>query len=74
MMNAKLKEIKKFAEENFCKDEKEQFYVDDPEFAVTNPWMDHTGRFELNDKEAVEEWGLELIVNFCIGAMERMEV
>lgn len=64
--------VKQFAEENFCKDEKEQFYVDDVEFAVTNPWMDRSGRFELSDIEAVAEWGLDLVVEFCIGAMERM--
>lgn len=72
MKRVNLNAIKNFAEENFNKDEHEQFFVEDPEFAVTNPWMDHTGRFELTDEEAVKEWGLELIVDFCIGAIERL--
>lgn len=48
-----LEKIKRFAEENFAKDERDQIYADDVEYAVTNPWMDHTGRFELTDEEAV---------------------
>ncbi len=65
-----LKKIKRFAEENFCKDEEYQIYADDVEYAVTNPWMDHTGRFELTDEQAVKEWGLEVVVEFCIKAWE----
>lgn len=68
-----IMKVKQFAEENWCKDEKEQFYVDNVEFAVTNPWIDHSGRFALSDSEAVAEWGLELVIEFCIGAMERIE-
>ena len=65
-----LNKVKEFAEENFCKDEKEQFYVDDPEFAVSNPWYDHSGRFYLNDEEAVREWGLPVVLNYCAGALQ----
>ena len=65
-----IEKIKRFAEDNFCKPESEQIYADDPEFAVTNPWMDHTGRFELTDEEAVKEWGLDVVVEFCIKAWE----
>lgn len=67
-----IEKIKAFAEENFCKDEKDQIYAEDAEFAVTNPWMDHTGRFELTDEEAVREWGLEVVVEFCIKAWKEM--
>ena len=70
MSQRMLEKIKRFAEENFCKDEKDQIYADDVEFAVTNPWMDHTGRFELTDEETVKEWGLEVVVEFCIKAWE----
>ena len=68
-----LGKIKEFAEENFCKDESEQFYVDDPEFAVSNPWCDHSGRFPLNDEEAVKEWGLPVILNYCVGNLRYLE-
>lgn len=69
---AMIEKIKAFGEENFCKDEKDQIYAEDAEFAVTNPWMDHTGRFELTDEEAVREWGLEVVVEFCIKAWKEM--
>ncbi len=69
-----LKQVKEFAEKNFCDNSPRQLYVDDKEFAVTNPWIDRSGRFELTDEEAVREWGLELIITFCLRADQRMMI
>ena len=65
-----LEEIKEFAEDNLGKDDKEQFYVDDPEFALADPWYDCSGRFPLTDEQAIHEWGLPNVINFCIGALD----
>lgn len=73
MMKEKLEKIKEFAYENWNKEEKDQFFVDDEEFALVNPWMDHSGRFDLTDEEAVAEWGLDEVLEFCIGALEIIE-
>jgi len=64
-----LNTIKAFADENFCADNPAVF-ADDGEFAVTNPWIDHSGRFSLDDEEAVREWGLDVVVDFIIQAIE----
>ena len=61
-----LNEIKDFAEENFGKETSDgAIYADDDEFAVTNPWYDSSGRFTLTDEEAVKEWGLATVIQFC---------
>lgn len=65
-MKDKLNAIKKFADENWCKPYEEQFYIDDEEFALANPWIDHSGRFSLTDEEAVREWGLDEVLDYCI--------
>ena len=68
-----LEKIKKFAEENWSKeDESDKVFADDEEFAVANPWMDHSGRFQLNDVKAVKEWGLDVVLDFCLKAIEKM--
>lgn len=72
MTKEKLNIIKQFAEENFC-DENTTIYGDDEEFAVTNPWMDHSGRFPLDDEEAVKEWGLAVVIDFCEKALAHIE-
>lgn len=64
-----LEQIKKFAAENFGREDAE-IYADDEEFAVTNPWMDHSGRFPLSDEEAVKEWGLATVLQFCDRAIK----
>lgn len=71
MTREMLQKIKDFAEENFCK-EYTDIYGDDDEFAVTNPWMDHSGRFTLDDVGAVKEWGLEVVLDFCEKAKEKL--
>lgn len=70
-----IQKVKEFAEDNICKDENDptRIYVDDGEFAVTNPWYDCSGRFPLNDVGAVEEWGLPLVVSFVIDALKAMK-
>ena len=69
-----LDEIKRFAEINFCKDEDDpdRIFGDDEEFAVTNPWMDCSGRFELDDVGAVTEWGLVTVLDFIEKAKEKL--
>lgn len=79
MTNELLKEIKKFAEENFnkgCNDEEDVISVVNEETctAVTSPWYDSSARFPLTDKEAVEEWGLTTVIQFCDKAREHMEL
>ena len=72
-----LNKIKELAEENWCLDENDPNLIiaDDEEFAVTNPWIDHSGRFPLNDMEAVKEWGLATMVDFIEKAQKKiMEV
>ena len=72
MTKEELKRIKDFAEDNFCNDGPDQIFADDDEFAVTNPWMDHTGRFPLDDAGAVKEWGLAVVIDFCERAAEAL--
>lgn len=60
-----LKKIKEFAEENWCKPDSESITVDSDFIAVSNPWIDSSARFPLTDEEAVHEWGLQLILDFC---------
>ena len=60
-----LAKIKAFAEDNFAKPEKEQVWAEDEESSLTNPWIDHSGRFPLSDVEAVKEWGLANVYEFC---------
>ena len=70
MTKEMFQKIKTFAEENFCADN--AIYADDEEFAVTNPWMDHSGRFELDDVGAVKEWGLDVVMDFCEKAIKEI--
>lgn len=67
-----LSKIKEFAEENFCADNP-TVIADDKEFAVTNPWMDHTGRYYLSDADAVIEWGLDTLIDFCKKAEKEID-
>ena len=73
MTKEMLQKIKDFAEENWCKDEAEQIYADDEEFAVSNPWMDHSGRFPLDDEGAIKEWGLDVVLDFCEKAIAEIK-
>ena len=62
MTKEMLDRIKEFAEKNFVSDN--GIYAEDEEFAVTNPWIDHTGRNKLDDVGAVKEWGLDVVIDF----------
>ena len=69
MTKEELKKIREFAEKNFSADENMQLAVDvtTPEgepVALTNPWIDRSGRFPLTDAQAVHEWGLHNVVTF----------
>ena len=37
---------------------------------IVNPWIDETGRFDLTDKEAIERYGLENVLNFIINILK----
>ena len=68
MTNDLLNEIKNFAEDNWLKDEDDPTKVvgNHENVAVTNPWIDSSGRFPLaNDAAAVKEWGLATVIDFC---------
>lgn len=69
----RLAKIKEFAKENWYKDEvldDDIVIAEDDEFGVTNPWIDRSARFELDDAGAVSEWGLATVIDFCIKAWE----
>ena len=72
MTKEMMKFVREFAEINWGKDEVDQIYGDDEEFAVSNPWMDHSGRFELDDIGAVKEWGLDVVMDFCEKAIKEI--
>lgn len=72
MMKEMMKAIREFAEENWAKDEAEQIYGNDDEFAVSNPWIDYSGRFPLTDEQAVKEWGLDVVMDFCEKAKRKI--
>ena len=64
-----LDEIRKFAEENFAADDDSQkLAVEICDVAVSNPWMDESGRFELTDEQAVQTWGMQGVMDFCAEA------
>lgn len=66
-----LKEIKRFANITWG-DEEREVVADHPETAVTNPWMDESARFELDDIEAVKTWGLETVLDYCMKVAEKI--
>ena len=73
MDKAMLQRIRAFAEYNFCLPEDKQVYVEDTEFYVTNPWIDKSARFPLTDDQAVQTWGLDVVMEFCAKAIGVME-
>lgn len=71
--NGNLSEIKQLAYDEWSKgNENPQLYVEDDLYgmALTNPWMDSSSRFELTDADALEEWGMESVFEFCTKAKE----
>lgn len=68
-----LEKVKEFAEKNFSLPESKQLSVETELFNVTNPWIDSSGRFPLNDEHAVKEWGLEAVIEFYEAAKEAVE-
>ena len=37
---------------------------------IINPWIDETGRFDLNDEQAIKTYGLENVLNFIMNMLE----
>lgn len=76
MTNEMLDKIKELAEDNLGKDYKDEgtVYAEYENFAVTNPWHDKTGRVHLDDVEAIREWGLATIIQFCDRARKQWDL
>ena len=75
-----LKEIKQFADEQFYRAHETDFaggyisvHSDDHLMNVINPWIDSSARFELDDNGAIEEWGLELVIEFCESVLDYLK-
>lgn len=68
-----LKRVKEFADKNFSLPESKQLSVETELYSLTNPWIDSSGRFPLNDEQAVKEWGLEAVIEFYEAAKEAVE-
>ena len=43
-------------------------WFDYNDMAITNPWIDDTGRFPLDSKESADKYGLENVLQFIIDA------
>ena len=69
MKKIKLAKFKKFAMNNFI-DPVVWVGSDKYDVDVTNPWMDASGRFELDDDKAAEVWGSDLIHEFVDKVIE----
>ena len=41
--------------------------------SITNPWLDETGRFELNNKHAIMEYGVKRYTKFIKEAIEALK-
>lgn len=75
MTNEKLKQIKEFAEWNWNNAlDYEQLIIETDFVGLSNPWIDQSGRFPLNDEGAVKAWGLDKVINFCWEASIVIEV
>ncbi len=69
-----IRQIKEYAKINYrLEDENEQITAEHPYMAVTNPWIDSSGRFDLDNAGAVKEWGLSTVIDFCEKAQKKME-
>lgn len=67
-----IETVKKFADEQFHHAHQTDFaggyisaHSEEHLMNVINPWIDSSARFELTDEEAIEEWGLDLVIDFC---------
>ncbi len=68
-----LEKIKEFARKNFLSESSDKLTIPVRDCAMSTPWMDRSGRFELDDAAAVKEWGLEAVLLFCQAAELAME-
>lgn len=42
--------------------------------AIVNPWVDCTGRYNLSNKEAIREYGVENYTSFISRAIQAIEL
>ena len=41
--------------------------------AITNPWLDDTGRFELDNKQAISQYGVKNYIEFIKEAVKALK-
>ena len=68
-----LQRIKEYARINQQLTEEYMIVAEHPYMAVSNPWIDESGRFELKNIEAVKEWGLVTVLDFCEKVKDKLE-
>lgn len=44
------------------------FDDDDSDVTICNPWTDRTGRFDLDDTQAIETYGVDNVLKFIMDA------
>lgn len=70
-----LDRITAFAHANMNRnDDNPSVYFEHNGMAITNPWIDESARFPLDDIGAVKEYGLENVIDFCEKARKEMEL
>ena len=68
-----LQRIKEYTRINQQLTEEYMIVAEHPYMAVSNPWIDESGRFELKNLEAVKEWGLVTVLDFCEKVKDKLE-
>ena len=66
----RLQKIREFAEKQFEVADGDSFglvtvYDQEHDIDICNPWIDSSFRFPLTDDEAVKEYGLDVVMEFC---------
>lgn len=72
-----LDKIKQFADDQFTVagetgEQDGMVSVESDGQGIIDPWMDHSGRFPLDDVGAVKEYGLDTVLSFCLLALDKM--
>ena len=73
MTKKMMQKIKEFAEHNWSAEDENVVSVEHLDQAVSNPWMDRSGRFALTDEGAIKEWGLDVVMDFCEKAKAKIK-
>lgn len=66
-MKSNMDAIKKFAGNQFLNGDSTVSFQHKGT-TIVNPWYDETGRFELNDEQAIAKYGAGNIQKFCQAA------